>query len=150
MKNTYRSLLAIALMVTLALLMVGKHNVAQANDEGCNAFTVRGAYGIATLGYVSTTFSGDPQTVGKFLPLAAAGTFSFDGHGNTSRSLMASFGGATFPISDTGTYTVNRDCSMSATYSDGTWSMTIIGRGKEIKAINTSPGTAVQGTLSKQ
>jgi hypothetical protein len=45
---------------------------------------------------------------------------------------------------------VNRDCSMSATYSDGTWSMTIIGRGKEIKAINTSPGTAVQGTLSKQ
>ena len=150
MKNAYRSLVAIAAMVMIAMIMVGKHNVAQANDNGCNASTVRGVYGIATSGYVSTTFNGDPQQVGEFLPLAAAGTFSFDGHGNTARSLMASFGGATFPISDSGPYTVNPDCSMSATYSDGTWSMTIIGRGKEIKAINTSPGTAVQGVLTKQ
>jgi len=150
MKNAHRSLVAIAAMVALAVLMVGRHNVAQANDDGCNASTVRGVYGIATSGYVSNTFNGNPQQVGRFFPLAAAGTFSFDGRGNTSRSLMASFGGATFPISDTGTYTVNADCSMSATYSDGTWSMTIIGRGKEIKAINTAPGTAVQGVLTKQ
>ena len=36
---------------------------------------------------------------------------------------------------------MNRDCTLSATYSDGTWSMVIIGRGKEIKAMNTAPGT---------
>ena len=45
---------------------------------------------------------------------------------------------------------MNRDCTLSATYSDGTWSMVIIGRGKEIKAMNTAPGTAVQGILTKQ
>jgi len=29
---------------------------------------------------------------------------------------------------------VNSDCTVSATYSDGTWNMVIIGDGKEIKA----------------
>lgn len=111
---------------------------------------MKGAYGIATAGLVSTTFSGNPQQIGKFTPLAAVGTFSFDGRGTTSRSLTVSFGGATFPVSDSGPYTVNADCTLSATYSDGTWSMTIVGRGKEIKAMNTAPGTAVQGILSRQ
>ena len=63
MQRTHRSLLAIAIVTTtaLALVMVGHRNVAQANDEGCNASTVKGAYGFAIGGFVSTTFSGDPQ-----------------------------------------------------------------------------------------
>ncbi|HST12873.1 MAG TPA: hypothetical protein VLL05_21020, partial [Terriglobales bacterium] len=73
-----------------------------------------------------------------------------DGRGTASRSLTVSFGGAIFPVTDSGPYTVNSDCTLSATYSDGTWNMVIIGRGKEIKAINTAPGTAVQGVLTKQ
>lgn len=152
MQYTHRSLLAIAVLTTtaLALVMGGHRNIAQANDNGCNASTVKGTYGFAIGGFVSATFSGDPQQVGEFLPLAAAGTFSFDGHGTTSRSLTASFGGAVFPVSDSGAYTVNRDCTLSATYSDGTWAMVIIGQGKEIKAMNTMPGTAVQGVLTKQ
>jgi hypothetical protein len=152
MERIYKSLLAIAIVTTatLALVMVGHRNVAQAGDDGCNASTVKGAYGFAIGGLVSTTFNGNPQLVGKFVPLAAAGTFSFDGQGNSSRSFTVSFGGATFPASDSGPYTVNRDCTMSATYSDGTWNMVIIGRGKEIKAVNTAPGTAVQGVLTKQ
>ncbi len=152
MKNTRlsRVALAIATMVALAAILLAQRNVAQANDDGCNAATVKGAYGIATAGLVSTTFSGNPQQIGKFTPLAAVGTFSFDGRGTTSRSLMVSFGGATFPVSDSGPYTVNADCTLSATYSDGTWSMIIVGRGKELKAMNTAPGTAVQGILSRQ
>jgi hypothetical protein len=152
MQRTQRSLLAIAIVTTtaLALVMIEHHNIAQANDDGCNASTVKGSYGFAIGGFVSTTFSGNPQQVGEFFPLAAAGTFSFDGQGTTSRSFTVSFGGATFPASDSGPYTVNRDCTLSASYSDGTWSMVIIGRGKEIKAMNTAPGTAVQGVLTKQ
>jgi hypothetical protein len=152
MQRTHRSPLAIAIVTTtaLALVMVGHRNVAQANDEGCNASTVKGAYGFAIGGFVSTTFSGNPQQVGEFVPLAAAGTFSFDGQGTSSRAFTASFGGAVFPASDSGPYTVNRDCTLSATYSDGTWNMVIIGHGKEIKAMNTAPGTAVQGVLTKQ
>jgi hypothetical protein len=152
MQRIHKSLLAIAIVTTtaLALVTVGHRNVVRANDDGCNASTVKGSYGFAIGGLVSTTFNGNPQLVGEFVPLAAAGTFSFDGQGNTSRSFTVSFGGATFPSSDSGPYTVNRDCTMSATYSDGTWTMVIIGRGKEIKAMNTAPGTAVQGVLTKQ
>jgi len=39
---------------------------------------------------------------------------------------------------------------VSATYSDGTWNMVIIGDGKEIKAMNASPGVVVQGVLTRQ
>lgn len=152
MKNPHLSRVAVAVvaMVALAAILLAQRNVAQANDDGCNASTVKGVYGIATAGLVSTTFAGDPQPIGEFVPLSAVGTFSFDGRGTTSRALTVSFGGAIFPVTDSGPYTVNADCSLSATYSDGTWSMTIVGRGKEIKAMNTAPGTAVQGILTKQ
>jgi hypothetical protein len=152
MENTRLSRVAVAIvtMISLAAILLAQRNVAQANDDGCNASTVKGAYGIATAGLVSTTFAGAPQQIGEFTPLAAVGTFSFDGHGASSRSLTVSFGGAIFPVSDSGSYTVNADCSLSATYSDGTWNMTIIGHGKEIKAMNTAPGRAVQGVLTKQ
>ncbi len=53
---------------------------------------------------------------------------------STSRSFTLSYGGAIFPVADSGPYTVNSDCTVSATYSDGTWNMVIIGDGKEIKA----------------
>jgi len=85
---------------------------------------------------VSGSFKGQPQRIGAFFPLAAAGTFSFDGHGNAFRSFTLSFGGQIFPgSSDSGPYTVKSDCTASATFSDGTWNMVIVGRGKEIKAI---------------
>ena len=152
MQNTqmFRVGLALVITVVLALFLVGNHNVVKANDDGCNAFTVKGTYGTAIGGLASATFAGDPQAVGDFFPLAAAGTFSFDGRGTASRALTVSFGGAIFPVTYSGPYTVNSDCTLSATYSDGTWNMVIIGRGKEIKAMNTAPGTAVQGVLTKQ
>ena len=115
--------------------------------------------GVADVAFVGNTLyailagagcSQNPQQIGKFVPLAAAGTFSFDGHGTTSRSFTLSYGGAIFPVSDSGPYTVNSDWTVSATYSDGTWKMVIIGHGKEIKAINASPGAVVQGILTRQ
>ena len=137
-------------IMTLALAMVAHRNVVQASDDGCNASTIKGAYGFAIGGLVSSSFSGNPQQIGEFVPLAATGTFSFDGHGAASRSLTLSYGGAVFPVSDSGPYTVNADCTVSATYSDGTWNMVIIGHGKEIKAMNASPGAVVQGILTRQ
>jgi hypothetical protein len=85
-----------------------------------------------------------------FFPLAAVGTFSFDGKGMASRSYTVSFGGLVFPNHDSGPYTVNSDCTASATFSDATWSMVILGHGREIKAMNASPGVVVQGVLNRQ
>jgi len=45
---------------------------------------------------------------------------------------------------------VNSDCTVCATYSDGTWNMVIIGDGKEIKTMNPSPGVVMQGVLTRQ
>ena len=141
---------SLAAMMALAFYLVANRTIAQANEDGCNNATVRGVYGTAIGGLASTTFAGDPQQIGEFVPLSAVGTFSFDGRGTASRTLTVSFGGAIFPVTDSGPYTVNSDCTLSATYSDGTWNMVIISRGKEIKAMNTAPGTAVQGVLTKQ
>jgi len=142
--------MTIVTIMALAVVIVGQHNVAQASDEGCNASTIKGAYGFAIGGLVSPSFNGNAQPIGEFFPLAAEGTFSFDGHGTSSRSATLSFGGQIFPLSDSGPYTVNSDCTVSATYSDGTWNMVIIGHGKEIKAMNASPGVAVEGVLTRQ
>ena len=53
------------------------------------------------------------------------------------------------PVNDSGPYTVNPDCTGSATFSDGTWNLTISENGSQIDAINTSPGTLVEGVLSR-
>jgi hypothetical protein len=152
MKRTHKSVLGISIVaiMVLAVAIVGQHNVAQAKEEGCSASTIAGVYGFAIGGLASSSFSGQPQQIGEFVPLGAAGTFSFDGHGTTSRSFTLSYGGAIFPVTDSGPYTVNSDCTVSATYSDGTWNMVIIGDGKEIKAMNASPGVVVQGVLTRQ
>jgi len=135
MKRTHKSVLGISIVtiMVLAVAIVGQHNVAQAKEEGCRASTIAGVYGFAIGGLASSSFSGQPQQIGEFVPLAAAGTFSFDGHGTTSRSFTLSYGGAIFPVTDSGPYTVNSDCTVSATYSDGTWNMVIIGEAKRSK-----------------
>ena len=152
MKQTLRALLGFSVLMVMALtiVIVSSRKVAQASTEGCNNSSIAGIYGFAIGGLVSTTFDNNPQRMGDFYPLAAVGTFSFDGHGTSSRSITLSFGGQVFPVSDSGPYTVNPDCTASATYSDGTWNLVIVSHGKEIKAMNTSPGTAVQGVLTKQ
>lgn len=137
-------------IIGLALLLAGKQGIVQASP-GCTASTIAGAYGFAINGLVSGSFNGQPQRVGAFFPLAAAGTFSFDGRGNAFRSFTLSFGGQISPgTSDSGPYTVNSDCTGVATFSDGTWNMVIVGRGKEIKAINATPGVVVEGVLTRQ
>ena len=44
--------------------------------QGCTTATIAGSYGIASDGMFSPTFSGQPQKIGEFIPIAFAGTFS--------------------------------------------------------------------------
>ena len=134
----------------VALLTTPAHNLVQAGESGCSVTTIAGTYGFALNGLVSGSFNGNPQRIGNFFPLTAVGTFSYDGHGTSSRSYTASFGGQIFPNTDSGPYTINSDCTGTATYSDGTWNFVIVGHGKEIKAMNVSPGVAVQGILTRE
>src|SRR5260370_13944375 len=146
MKRTHRSVVgrSVLTIMALAVVLVGQHNVAQAKEEGCSASTITGVYGFAIGGLASLSFSGQPQQIGEFVPLAAAGTFSFDGHGTTSRSFTLSYGGAIFPVTDSRPYTVNSDFTVAANYSDGTLNKVIIGGGKKIQTMNAPPSVLRQ------
>ena len=147
-RNRFLSL-AVNGLLMVALIRTASHDVVKA-DPGCNDATIAGTYGFALTGLVSPSFKGLPQRIGEFIPLAAAGTFSFDGNGNASRSFTLSFGGQISPGHDSGPYKVNSGCKGSATFSDGTWRMVVIDHGREIKVINATPGVLVEGVLTQQ
>jgi hypothetical protein len=150
--NTRKIRLGISILVTGALIavMMPTRSLVHASEPQCAASTIAGTYGFALDGLVSGSFNGNPQLVGRFYPLAAVGTFSFDGRETSSRSYTVSFGGQISQNSDSGPYSVNPDCTGSATYSDGTWNFAIVGKGREIKAMNASGGGVVQGVLTRQ
>jgi hypothetical protein len=150
MKTQNRFLsLAVGVPVIFVLILTANHATVKANP-GCTDATIAGTYGFALTGLVSPSFKGQPQQIGEFIPLAAAGTFSFDGNGTASRSFTASFGGQISPGNDSGPYKVSAGCRGSATFSDGTWRMVVIDHGREIKVINATPGVLVEGVLTQQ
>jgi hypothetical protein len=150
MKTPRRYLLAASVMVIASVgMLLGRQDVVHA-DDGCTDSTIAGAYGFALDGLVSESYNGTPQRIGAFLPLAAAGTFTFDGHGNASRAYTVSFGGQVSPGNDSGPYKVHSDCTGSAVFPDGTWNLVIVDHAKQIKAINATPGIAVEGVLTRQ
>jgi len=150
--NTHKIRLGIGILVmgTMIAVMMATSYQVHANEPVCSASTIAGTYGFALDGLVSGSFNGSPQLVGRFYPLAAVGTFSFDGEATSSRSYTVSFGGPVSRNRDSGPYHVKSDCTGSATYSDGTWNFVIVGEGREIKAMNASPGVVVQGVLTRQ
>ena len=121
-------------------------------NTGCTASTIGATYGFALDGL--GTSSRDVAHVGGFVPVAAAGTFSFNsGAGTVSRALTFDFGGLiTSGVSDSGTYTVNSDCTGAATFPDvsETFNLVIVSGGNEIKFILTAPGTVTAGSMTKQ
>jgi hypothetical protein len=151
MKTHKRYLVAAASVIVIAAvgMLLGRQDVVHA-DDGCTDSTIAGTYGFALDGLVSESYTGTPQRIGAFLPLAAAGTFTFDGHGNASRKYAVSFGGQVSPGSDSGPYKVHSDCTGSAVFPDGTWEIVIVDHAKQIKAMNATPGIAVEGVLTKQ
>jgi hypothetical protein len=140
---------ASVIVITSMGMLLGRQDVVQA-DDGCTDSTIAGTYGFALDGLVSNSYNGTPQRIGAFLPLAAAGTFSFDGHGKASRSYTVSFGGQVSPARDSGPYKVHSDCTGSAVFPDGTWKIVIVDHAKQIKAINATPGVLVEGVLTRQ
>jgi hypothetical protein len=151
MKTPRRYVVAAASVMVIVVvgMLLGRQDVVHA-DDGCTDSTIAGTYGFAFDGLVSESYNGTPQRVGAFLPLAAAGTFTFDGHGNASREYTVSFGGAVSPGSDSGPYEVHSNCTGSAVFPDGTWEIVIVDHAKQIKVVNATPGIAVEGVLTRQ
>ena len=169
MKTTFKSVLVSTLLITLcaaALAIATKTGrssysplvqtaAAQSNGQGqpqnCSNRTLSGRYAYDVQG---TFFSPPPVT-----PAAAVGVADFDGRGSFSISDVASFAGTVVSRIGTGTYSVQPDCTatLSLTILTGFpvganfhLSLVIIGRGEEIKFIQTDQGSMFTGNAERQ
>jgi hypothetical protein len=150
MKTMTRRLIVVhsaQIVVAVVLLLSCFNNSARA--EVCNSQHLRGTYALTLSGF--RTLLTPPQAIGAFSPIAVGGTFRFDGNGSVSRFLLVSFAGQVFPVSDTGSYSVNTDCSGSTSFSDipETHNLYIVDE-KTVAIVTSTTGAAGATTLTKQ
>jgi hypothetical protein len=97
--------------------------------------------------------AGNPQgpQIGAYVPFVHFGHFTFDGNGNFSGAHDTNFGGGLLPHADSGTYSVNSDCTtgtISFTTGAGiVLSIVITSGGQEIKFVGANEGIVESGTL---
>ena len=130
---------------------VGAQSNGQGQPQNCSNRIVSGRYAYDIQG---TIFAPPPVT-----PAAAVGVADFDGMGSLTISDVASFAGTVVSRTGSGTYSVQPDCTatLSLTILTGLPVGTIfhlrgviIGRGAEIKFIQTDQGTMFTGTAERQ
>src|SRR5215472_8474872 len=103
--SRFRNTFTIAAVIALALSLAPRAN---ADEKGCSNATLRG-----TFAYTSTgTIAAPPVIAGPFVEV---GTQSFDGTGGTTLTATSSQNGNISPLTATGTYTVNPDCTGTMT-----------------------------------
>ena len=127
--------------VTLLALAVAP--MAKAADKGCSNATLRG-----TFVHTASGFEIAPPAIAG--PIAGVGTDTFDGNGGITGSATLSINGNIVPLTYTGTYKVNPDCT--GTYKiPGTTLFLVIGdNGNEIHAICIDTGVVLSHTFRRQ
>jgi hypothetical protein len=116
--------------------------------EGCGLHSLRGGYGFAFQGQVI------PPGVAE-LDIAGGGRIVFDGHGGLSGREWNSTNGAQETLTFTGSYSVQPDCTGTATLvnSNGRTDhikLALIMGGQEFNFTVTDPGVVLTGRTSRQ
>jgi len=133
----------IAAALTLALVIAP---TVQASDKGCSNFTLRGSYSQIGSGVITAP----PDQAG---PFANVGTLIFDGNGGLTGTAVVN--GSSALATETGTYTVNSDCTGTYTVQIAPFGITsnaffaIDTNGDELEIIVTDPGTAITCVAKK-
>jgi hypothetical protein len=135
-----------------SFLMAASRSV---HAEGCNESILKGGYGTATTGLINSSSNPNDIAIGTFVPFVEAVRFVFDGHGNISGFSTANYGGSSFPVTFTGTYSVKADCSGNMTVNAGAngiihRDLVIVDDGKEVDFVSTDPGLSIAGSMKKQ
>ena len=136
-------------VVGVVLLFVG--HPPQANSACTNPNSILNAtYGWQGESLLAAGNTHAPK-VGDFLPLVQVGHLTFDGNGNFSGAHDTAGGGSLSPHVDSGTYSVNSDCTTGtiffATGIGFTMSIVITSGGQEIKYVSATTGGVNSGTL---
>jgi hypothetical protein len=144
-RSTIAQTFTTAAVVALALCMSA---TAKADDKGCSANTLRGTYAQIGTGVITAP----PDQAG---PFANAGTLIFDGNGGLTGALVVSSNGSSSQATETGTYTVNSDCTGTYTVQIAPFGITsqaffaIASNGDELEIITTDPGSVITCVAKK-
>lgn len=82
------------------------------NCDYCEGQKFKGCYGFSHDGMMQMV-SG--QLIGQTIPMASVGVFYLDNQGNLTGQEIVNCGGNSFPANISGTFTVNSDCTGTAT-----------------------------------
>ena len=141
MKRIFSVLFALAVVVTTTSAVYAQ----------CSNATLTGNYAFSLSG---ANAPGRSVTGKNTFGNAAVGVFTFDGAGNLSVIFTVVFNGHATSISvpDTGTYTVNSDCTGTLTdpSADVHFNLATVGGGTEFFAIQTDEGSTDTFDAKKQ
>ena len=143
-RSTIAKAFTIAAVTALAL---GIAPTAKADDKGCSNSTLKGTFAHRASGFVTAP----PGMAG---PLAGVGTDTFDGNGGVKSTATISLNGNIVPLTGTGTYHVNPDCTGTYTIEGpgGTTRLVfvIVDSWNEIQAICIDPGVVLTHIFRRQ
>ena len=135
-------------MAAVTALALGISPAAKADDKGCSNATLRGTYAQTGSGVITAP----PDQAG---PFANVGTLIFDGNGGLTGAVVASSNGSSSQATETGTYTVNSDCTGTYTVQIAPFGITsqasfaIDSNGDELEIIVTDPGSVITCVAKK-
>lgn len=153
MKRVVCAFLALAVSTTLVFVATSsKQSVKSVHAQsGCSDATLTGNFPVV---YTGSSAPGHSITGQNIVPNAAVGVFSFDGNGNFAASYTVVTNGkpSSTSVPDTGTYTVNSDCS--GTITDSTvglhFNIESVGGGAEVFGVQTDTGFTSTFDAKKQ
>ena len=135
---------------TIAAIALGIAPTANAHDKGCSNATLKGTFAEKDTGFVINP----PPTPASLF--AGVNLDTFDGKGTITATGFATLDGNGGPQTETGTYTVNPDCTgtYEVTISPGGFtahaSFVIDDGGKELQIIVTDAGNVITCIARKQ
>jgi hypothetical protein len=143
-RTTITKTLAIAAVLALGL---GIAPMAKAESKGCSNATLKGTYAHRASGFETAP----PALAG---PIVGVGTDTFDGNGGVTSVATLSVNGNIIPLTATGTYNVNSDCTGTYTIQGGggitRLVFVIIDNGSDIQAICIDPGVVLTHIFRRQ
>jgi hypothetical protein len=137
-------------IAAFSALGLGIAPTANAYDKGCSNATLKGTYADKDDGFIMNTPPAAPSL------FAGVNLDTFDGKGTIRATGFATLDGSGGPQTETGTYTVNPDCTgtYEVTISPGGFtthaSFVIDDDGNELQIIVTDPGNVITCIARKQ
>jgi len=131
-------------LVSAAILVTYRaaHQPTVLARAACPVASLNATYGFAFEGFAFSSLK----------PVAAAGTITFESNGSLSRSFNISIGGTITSVSDSGSYSLDQDCTFTANLPEvgEVWNLIPVEGGKQLKFFVNTPGRVGAGTLTQQ